>query len=229
MKTLIRESVWDPNPITKLIGVVVAGFTVIHPVREESFWIPVTFLSVLYLLNKEVKCAVKNFLAALIVVYLLGFRGMHEVSGAIKMMFTLVFIYKIFYLPFAMAKFFVVTSDVGAILSSMDKLRVPSSISIPIAVMFRFFPAFKEERRNIKLAMKIRGITPKNPVKYLEYVAVPLLIISSNIAEDIAKAAETRCIENPVKKERFRKVGVAPIDFLFLTVVFGAVIGGWLW
>lgn len=48
-------------------------------------------------------------------------------------------------------------------LYSMDKIKVPQNISIPIAVMFRFFPSFKEEWKNIKMAMKIRGITFKTP------------------------------------------------------------------
>ncbi len=42
--------------------------------------------------------------------------------------------------------------------------------------------------------MKIRGIGFKNPIAYIEHVTVPLLIMSSNISDDIAKAAETRCI-----------------------------------
>lgn len=79
------------------------------------------------------------------------------------------------------ASFMIKTSDVGAIISSMDKLKISKNVSIPIAVMFRFFPSFKEEKKNIKMAMRVRGINFKNPVKYLEYVSVPLLIISSNI------------------------------------------------
>ena len=38
----------------------------------------------------------------------------------------------------------------------MDKMNLPRTVSIPIAVMFRFFPSFREESHNIKLAMKIR-------------------------------------------------------------------------
>lgn len=148
---------------------------------------------------------------------------------AVKIFLSLFLIMKMFYPAFMMAKFFITTSDVGSIMTSMDKVKIPSVISIPIAVMFRFFPAFAEERANIRLAMKIRGITLKNPLKYLEYVAVPSLIISSNIAEDIAKAAETRCIESKLKKERYRRTTFGFIDVIFLLVVFSLVIGGWLW
>ncbi|WP_390622202.1 energy-coupling factor transporter transmembrane component T [Campylobacter ureolyticus] len=81
------------------------------------------------------------------------------------------------------------TSDVGTIISSMDKLKISKNLSIPIAVMFRFFPSFKEEKKNIKMAMRVRGINFKTPIKYFEYVSVLLLIISSNIADDISKVA----------------------------------------
>lgn len=121
------------------------------------------------------------------------------------------------------------TSDVGAIISSMDKLKISKNLSIPVAVMFRFFPSFKEEKKNIKMAMKIRGINFKNPIKYLEYVSVPLLIISSNIADDIAKAAETKAIENPVAKTRYIPVKVQVIDFVYVLVVAGLIVGGLIW
>ena len=94
--------------------------------------------------------------------------------------------------------------------------------------MFRFFPSFAEERNNIKMAMKIRGIDTKNPVKYLEYVLVPLLIISSNIADDIAKAAETKCIANPIKKTRYITVGVHLIDFIYISLIAAIAVGGFV-
>jgi len=131
-----------------------------------------------------------------------------------------------FYLPFAAGEFMIKTSDVGSIISSMDALKIPKEVSVPIAVMFRFFPSFAEEKNNIMMAMRIRGIETKNPVKYLEYIAVPLLIISSNIADDIAKAAETKCIANPVKKTRYIKVKIHLIDFIYAFTITIIVVGG---
>lgn len=111
----------------------------------------------------------------------------------------------------------------------MDKIKLPHTVSIPIAVMFRFFPSFREESRNIKLAMRIRGITFKNPVSYIEYVIVPLLVISSNISDDIAKAAETKCIENPIKKTRYISIKIKIVDFIYVFLMLIMIIGGILW
>ena len=92
--------------------------------------------------------------------------------------------------------------------------------------LFTIISIFVEEKNSIKMAMRIRGIETKNPVKYLEYVAVPLLIISSNIADDISKAAETRCIANPIKKTRYVSVRIHLIDFIYAVTISVIVAGG---
>ena len=58
---------------------------------------------------------------------------------------------------------------------------------------------------------------------------MPLLIISSNIADDIAKAAETKAIENPIAKTRYTCVKVQLIDFVYVLVIAGLIVGGLIW
>lgn len=152
-----------------------------------------------------------------------------ELNPIVKMFLSIPIVIRMFILPFMAASFMIKTSDVGAIISSMDKLKISKNVSIPIAVMFRFFPSFKEEKKNIKMAMRVRGINFKNPVKYLEYVSVPLLIISSNISDDIAKAAETKAIENPIAKTRYIRVKIQLIDFVYVLAVAGLIVVGLIW
>lgn len=147
----------------------------------------------------------------------------------IKMFLSIPIVIRMFILPFMAASLMIKTSDVGTIISSMDKLKISKKLSIPIAVMFRFFPSFKEEKKNIKMAMRVRGINFKNPIEYIEYVSVPLLIISSNIADDIAKAAETKAIENPIAKTRYIRVKIQLIDFVYVLAVAGLIVGGLIW
>ena len=151
-----------------------------------------------------------------------------NMNAILMMIFMLFAVFRMFYLPFSAGSFFVKTSDVGSIISSMDKIKLPHTVSIPIAVMFRFFPSFREESRNIKLAIRV-GITFKNPISYIEYVMVPLLVISSNIADDIAKAAETKCIENPIKKTRYISVKIKKVDFVYVFLMLIMIVGGILW
>ncbi|BCK47982.1 cobalt ABC transporter permease [Streptococcus dysgalactiae subsp. equisimilis] len=185
-------------------------------------------ISIMYLMNGLKKEALKNVIIFGVLFLAPNFKILAQLPFFIKMFFSLIFVLRMFYIPYAAGKFLIKTSDVGSIISSMDVLKIPSAISIPVAVMFRFFPSFVEEKNHIKMAMKIRGIETKNPLKYLEYVAVPLLIISSNIADDISKAAETKCIANPIKKTRYIRVGVGVIDFIYAMTMTIIVIGGWL-
>lgn len=58
---------------------------------------------------------------------------------------------------------------------------------------------------------------------------MPLLIISSNISDDIAKAAETKAIENPIAKTRYIRVKIQLIDFVYVLAVAGLIVGGLIW
>lgn len=218
----------NPNPITKFFVVGLLGLTVVHSIHPILEWALIFIISIMYLINGFRKEAIKNILLFAILFLAPNFKILAQLPFVIKIFFSLIFVLRMFYIPFAAGKFLIKTSDVGSIISSMDVLKIPSAVSIPIAVMFRFFPSFVEEKENIKMAMKIRGIETKNPFKYLEYVVVPLLIISSNIADDISKAAETKCIANPIKKTRYVRVGLNLIDFIYGIVMTSIVIGGWL-
>ncbi|MDD7761648.1 MAG: energy-coupling factor transporter transmembrane component T [Firmicutes bacterium] len=219
---------YNPNPITKLIVVFILGLTAIHQLNYIASISIVIFISIFYILNVFIKDAIKGMILFAIVLHLPNFDALDKLPMIIKIILSFVIIIKFFFIPFYAGKFLIKSSDVGSIISSMDKLRIPSAFSIPIAVMFRFFPSFREERKNIKLAMKIRGISFKNPIKYIEYVMVPLLVISSNIADDIAKAAEVKCIENPIKKTRYIEIGIKPVDFFYILGTMIIVAGGWL-
>lgn len=224
----VKKNSLNPNPITKFFVVGLLGLTVVHSIHPVLEWMVIFVISIMYLMNGLKKEALKNVIIFGVLFLAPNFKILAQLPFFIKMIFSLIFVLRMFYIPYAAGKFLIKTSDVGSIISSMDVLKIPSAISIPVAVMFRFFPSFVEEKNHIKMAMKIRGIETKNPLKYLEYVAVPLLIISSNIADDISKAAETKCIANPIKKTRYIRVGVGVIDFIYAMTMTIIVIGGWL-
>ena len=224
----VKSNSLNPNPITKFFVTVLLGFTILHSINQYSEWALIIVISIMYFINGFRKEGIQNIIVVGILFFVPDFTILAKFPLVIKMLLSLLFVVRMFYIPYASGKFLIKTSDVGSIMSSMDFLRIPKAVSIPVAVMFRFFPSFAEERNNIKMAMKIRGIEIKNPIKYLEYIAVPLLIISSNIADDIAKAAETKCIANPIKKTRYITVRVHIIDFIYTFIMTVIVVGGWL-
>ena len=224
------DNPYNPNPISKLFVSFLLGFAVFYKVNAYFEWGIVFLLSLLFYKNGLKKEALKNILFFGFLSFIVpNIDVIRNMNAILLMVFMLFVVFRMFYIPFSAGSFFIKTSDVGSVISSMDKIKLPRSVSIPIAVMFRFFPSFREESRNIKLAMRIRGITFKNPISYIEYVIVPLLVISSNISDDIAKAAETKCIESPVKKTRYISVKIKIIDFVYVISILIMIIGGILW
>lgn len=224
------DNPYNPNPISKLLVTFLLGFTVFHKVNIYFEWGIILLISFLFYKNGIKKAALKNILFFAVFSLLIPNLDVIRNMNAILMIFFMLFaVCRMFYLPFSAGSFFVKTSDVGSIISSMDKIKLPRTVSIPIAVIFRFFPSFREESHNIKLAMRVRGITFKNPISYIEYVMVPLLVISSNISDDVAKAAETKCIENPVKKTRYISVKMKIVDLAYVFLILIMIIGGILW
>lgn len=224
----IPSNRFNPNPITKFFVVGLLGFTGLNIINHYLEWAAVFVISIMYFANGFKKESMRNIIVFGILFLAPSFTMLEKFPIIVKILFSLVLVVRMFYLPFTAAKFMIKTSDVGSIISAMESLKIPNVVSIPIAVMFRFFPTFIEEKNHIKMAMKIRGIETKNPFKYLEYVSVPLLIISSNIADDVAKAAETRCIANPIKKTRYIRVGFHAVDFIYAIVITIIVVGGLL-
>ncbi|MDU7433524.1 MAG: energy-coupling factor transporter transmembrane component T [Anaerococcus vaginalis] len=229
MPTFSSNAPFNPNPISKILVVFLTGLTVMHGINICFEFAIICIFLILFYLNGYKKTLFKWIVLCLVLYSLPNFMILSTLNPILKMFLSIPIVFRMFLLPFMAASFMIKTSDVGAIISSMDKLKISKNLSIPIAVMFRFFPSFKEEKKNIKMAMRVRGINFKNPVKYLEYVSVPLLIISSNIADDIAKAAETKAIENPIAKTRYIHVKIQLIDFVYVLIIMGLVVGGLIW
>jgi energy-coupling factor transport system permease protein len=125
---------------------------------------------------------------------------------------------------------------VGDLVSALQKIRIPRSITIPFAVTLRFFPTVKVEFLCIRDAMKLRGIrlNLKNilgrPFTLLESILVPLIFRCANIAEELSAAAVTRGIEREGRRRTslrdltFRR-GDAAASAVFAAFSVAAVLG----
>ena len=83
-------------------------------------------------------------------------------------------VYKRQFMPCVIAAcFLMTTTSVSEFIGSMKKMHMTDKITIPLSVIFRFFPTVKEDAGAINAAMKMRGITPKSPLLMMEYRMVP--------------------------------------------------------
>ncbi len=119
-----------------------------------------------------------------------------------------------------MGYYAVTTTTVSEFVAAMERMHMPEQITIPLSVMFRFFPTVGEEASGISDAMAMRGISfgGKHPGKMLEYRLVPLMTCSVKIGEELSAAALTRGLGSPTKRTNICKIGFGILDIVLLVL-----------
>ena len=220
------------DPRTKFFLVLCMGFsiTVFVPMYVEL--INVLLFACLFVLNGQAKTAVKVTVFFLVLAALSYVPQGTGVFSAVVLPVS--FMARRFMLPIVAGKYLIDSTPIGLLMSALEKLKMPASIVITLSVMFRFFPTLGEEYRNIKNAMKMRGIglnalnVVSHPLLMLEYVMVPLLSSASRIGDELAAAGHTKGVDAPGKKIRYKnaRFGIADIfASLYIIAGFCAVIG----
>ena len=120
----------------------------------------------------------------------------------------------------AMGSYLVSTTTVSEFMAAMERLRLPQKITIPLSVMFRFFPTIVEEYGAIGDAMRMRGIRfgGGKPAKMLEYRMVPLMISCVKIGDELSAAALTRGLGAPVRRTNICQIGFGLFDIMAMLV-----------
>lgn len=128
-----------------------------------------------------------------------------------------------------MGYYAVSTTTVSEFVAAMERMHVPDQVTIPLSVMFRFFPTVGEEAGNIRDAMSMRGIffSGKHPGKTLEYCLIPLMTCSVKIGEELSAAALTRGLGAPVKRTNICKIGFGVWDISFF-VICAVILAYWI-
>ncbi|MBR1392257.1 MAG: energy-coupling factor transporter transmembrane protein EcfT [Ruminococcus sp.] len=108
-----------------------------------------------------------------------------------------------------MGAYMLSSTTVSEFIAAMHRMHVPQQITIPMSVMFRFFPTVLEEFSAINTAMKMRGISlgGKHSGKLIEYRLVPLMVCSVNIGSELSAAALTRGLGVKVRRTNICKIG----------------------
>ena len=116
----------------------------------------------------------------------------------------------------AMGAYLVNTTTVSEFMASMERIHVPQKISIPLSVVFRFFPTIQEEYHSIGDAMRMRGIRfgGGKPSKMVEYRLIPLMVSCVKIGDELSAAALTRGLGAPVPRTNICKIGFHIWDIL---------------
>ena len=110
--------------------------------------------------------------------------------------------------------------NISEITMALERMRLPRGIILSIAVMFRYFPAIKDDFLIIIDAMNLKGLyTSKrsamlHPIRTMEFIIVPMLFKSLRTAEELSCAALVKGIENTGKKTSYFDSGLRSVDLI---------------
>lgn len=107
------------------------------------------------------------------------------------------------------------------LLSSFEQIHLPKKLMLSITVALRFFPTYKLEIKMIRESLKMRNIHVKlsEPLKFLEYWIVPVLMRINLISEEMTATAMTKGVESPNKRTSFYNTKMKKVDYIFLGIV----------
>ncbi len=219
-----KQAILVLDPRTKIFLVLAMGasITILVPIYVEI--LSAALLAFLFVMNRQVKSAIKLMTVFL---FLAGLTYLpQDIPGVTSIVMPVGFIVRRFMMPIVAGNYLISSTPVGLLMNALEKLKLPFSVVITIAVMFRFFPTLKEEYGHIKNAMKMRGIglnavnVISRPILTLEYMMVPLLSSASRIGDELAAAGHTKGVDAPAKKVRYKTSRFTAADaFIFLYII----------
>lgn len=114
------------------------------------------------------------------------------------------------------------TVEPNELINALERLHLPRSIALTLAVTLRFIPTVTMEFGYIRDSMKTRGIdlTPvsfiRQPLRMSEYVFIPMMMRFAKIAEELAAAAVTRGVETPGPRGSMTQLQFKALDLVYL-------------
>ncbi len=125
----------------------------------------------------------------------------------------------------SMFSFLIVTTTVSEFVAAMDGLHISKKFTIPVSVMFRFFPTIREEYAAIRDAMRLREVGSwRNPLEMLEYRMVPLLTGLVSIGNELSASALTRGLNAPTPRTNMCPTGFHWQDIIVFVFCLAVVV-----
>lgn len=111
----------------------------------------------------------------------------------------------------------------GKVIAVLRKVGLPQSIFLTVVVLIRFIPTFRRESKDVKDAMKVRGIMGSfrgwlHPLKTLECFVVPIIFRALKLSDELASSAMVRGVESPYPKASYYDEKMGKMDLLLLSL-----------
>ena len=209
------------DPRTKLLLLFTSSVFVVGNAGEAwmnvFYWILVYLPVLLLFAEKEWKTGI-----IAVIIYLGSFYAQealqHDLTGVESMLALSLYIITKILPTVILARYIVKSTKVSEFLTAMNKMHVSDKITIPISVIFRFFPTVVEESRAINDAMRMSGIEmgANKASEAIEYRMVPLIASCSIIGEELSAAAMTRGLDVGKKRSCIWKIKFRFLDWIIM-------------
>ncbi len=223
-----RKSLLDPR--TKLLLLTFVSVFVLGNAGGDAaaeFRVALNYLPLLLLLGARQWKKVVSVIIFYTAAYLLSVFVMPHCKGLVNFLLLAMCGIILRFLPGIMTGAYVVsTTTVSEFIAAMEKMHVSQKITIPLAVMFRFFPTVVEEASSINKAMAMRDIKfcGSKVFKMIEYRLIPMMTCSVKIGQELSAASLTRGLGAPVKRTNICKIGFCWADFLTFALLAGGLV-----
>ncbi len=213
---------------TKLFTTVVLSYVLLLGNLQQKFIYVVIAASVLpyilFIIDGKYKQGIQNMIFIIIAAVLQQYF-LYHVTGILTSLLLFMVMISIRMLPgVAMGSYTFLTTDIGEIVYSLGKMKLPDQVIIPMTVMARFFYTTKSDYNQIRDAMYMHGlIKPKmllNPMKMFEYRFVPLMMLLMRTADEVSVSALTRGLEVGKKRSSIHESKFKLIDYFFFILMF---------
>lgn len=183
---------------TKLLLLVLANLTFL--LRTDTviiFTISLIMSILLFLLG--CKNTAKHYVVFILIIFLCDYFLLDKLPLSLYRPFSIFIIISIYILPCYLAALILIkTTSAYELIHGLRKLHFPETILLTFAVMLRFLPSIREEAKIIHRSLKVRGIFLQkreiicHPIKYFEFLLVPLLMSLLRRSRDLTLATLTK-------------------------------------
>lgn len=217
------------DPRVKLIHTLIAGILLFVIRSNGGVLINVAFMAAFLIFLGLSGCAARLaiYSASLYAIIRLLTAIDQEVTDLIGVTFYIFFKFS----P-VLGIYYMMTKSISAseLVNALEKVGLPRSVTITLAVTLRFMPTINQEMTAIRASMKMRNISLnlwnflKSPLMMLEFVMVPMMMRFVKVAEELAASAVVRGIEKPGRRGSMFQIKLRLQDFIyFLFVVLTAL------
>ena len=203
----------DLDPRTKLVLLVLCSFLSMLLWSPLNYFLVFSAVLLLCLLSGGWSIALRGLLTY-VVLWSLQQIGPHLPRPLVMTVAMIGALMQLFLPSFMLAFLLMKTTPASHLAAGLRAWHVPQTVTVPLVLTLRYFPAIGEDWRHIRDAMKLRAL--KGPLKKVEYTLVPLLVCACNAADELSAAALTRGLDNPAPKTSHRRLHLGGADWVCL-------------